>query len=286
MGRLGRSVRHGLLGINDREIQFDSRGFSRRHPRHVAHLEDVGYSFVKGYRMALDDPEASVIADLIVQEVCEENRGFAYEGAAMALALLDFLSPWQSGRFQELIDGPGSAHAYMVHIGAGWALARIRQPLMRYLRKFDPLLCWLVLDGYGFHEGYFHTHRTVEDFRQPRSIRGYACAAFDSGLGRSLWFIYCADPDDVAHCIKRFPASRHANLWAGTGLACSYAGGFELGAVERLIELAGDHRDSLAQGAAFAAKARERASIPAAHTELAVGAICNVTAEESCICLR
>ena len=56
---------------------------------------------------------------------------------------------------RSFLAGPGAAHTYMVHVGAGWALAQLRRRVDRALARLDPLLGWLAVDGYGFHQGYF-----------------------------------------------------------------------------------------------------------------------------------
>lgn len=208
-----------------------------------------------------------------------ELRGFAFEGAAMALALLDFLTPWPKNRLQVFLDGPGNAHIYMVHVGVGWALARLRRRVEPALRCLDPLLCWLAVDGYGFHEGYFHWKRYVNRQVIPDRLCGYARRAFDQGLGRSLWFVDGADVARISNTIATLPASRHADLWSGVGLACGYAGGVDRPSVEALWTAAGPHRPHVAQGVAFAAKARQRASNPSRHTELACHILCGVSAD-------
>ncbi len=62
----------------------------------------------------------------------------------MALALLDSLTPWRrSGRPSRLrafLDGPADAHVYIVHVGAGWALARLPLSPERLRARFDPVL--------------------------------------------------------------------------------------------------------------------------------------------------
>ena len=138
---------------------------------------------------------------------------------------------------------------------------------------------WLALDGYGFHEGYFHPARTIDAGIRPARLKGYAKRAFDTGVGRSLWFVAGADPEVLAQRIHRFEPSRQAELWAGSGLACCYAGGVDDDVIARLIELAGALRGALAQGAAFAAKARSRASNPTQHTRRAVEQICSCPVE-------
>jgi transposase InsO family protein len=197
----------------------------------------------------------------------------------MALYLLDLLSPWKHDRFDRFLKGPGWPHAYMVHVGAGWALAQLRRRVERALKRLDPLLGWLAVDGYGFHQGYFRWPETVELRRVPRALSGYARRVFDQGLGRSLWFVEGADVDRIAATIGRYERARHADLWSGVGLACAYAGGVDRESIERLSAMAGAHHPQLAQGVAFAAKARERAGNPAGHTHLACEVLCGMPGE-------
>jgi len=278
-----RSLRRGLFGIDPAEVTFERRGFARSHPERVARLEQVALHFVHGYHAALEEPSAERLAGPL-EDLPLELRGFAYEGAGMALALLDAVTPGRGGRLQRFLSGPGDRHRYMVQIGAGWAWARLgalRGAVARRLRGLDPVDGWLALDGYGFHEGYFHPDRTVRDGRRPRGVEGAAGRAFDAGVGRSLWFVTGADPDAVAAAVGALAPGRHADLWAGAALAASYAGGVAHAELDALAGHAAPHRGAAAQGAAFAAKARERAGNPAPHTERAVQRLCGVSAGEA-----
>ena len=67
----------------------------------------------------------------------------------------------------------------------------------------------------------------------------------------------------------------------GIGLACAYAGGVDAESVRHLRTQARDYVGHVAQGAAFAAKARSRAGNPADHTDLACRIIGGVTAKEA-----
>jgi hypothetical protein len=211
-----------------------------------------------------------------------ELRGFAFEGAAMALTLLDHLMPNNRGRFHRFLHGEGAPHSYMLHVGAGWAMARLpwlRWRVNSFISTLDPLARWLALDGYGFHQGYFYWPASVRRQEVPRGIAGYARRAFDQGLGRSLWFVEGAEAPRIAAAIAAFPPARQPDLWSGVGLACAYAGGRDQAHIELLREAAGPYLAQVAQGAAFAAKAREQAGNPAPHTELACGVLCGVSAE-------
>jgi len=168
----------------------------------------------------------------------------------------------------------------MVHVGAGWALARLRRGRFGSL-PLDPLLRWLALDGYGFHDAFFHHDRVVRSQRVPRPIRRLDPAAgrvFDQGVGRALWFVDTADPARVARSAGSFEERRRADVWSGVGLAAAYAGGLEPDGLEHLASLAGPFRSQLAQGVAFAATARLRAGNLVPHTESACSIVCGVGA--------
>ncbi len=280
---LAAAVRKLVFGISPAETTFARRGFSPTEPQRQLRLERVGETFVHGFNAALEQPAPGELGARL-DELENEWRGFAYEGAAMALALLDYLLPWKRSRWQAFLEDKGDAHAYMVHVGAGWAAARlpwVRSNLPRRLRRLDPLLRWLVVDGYGFHEGYFHPQQSIDRQAVPKRLSGYARRAFDQGLGRSVWFVEGADVQRVTKTVGRFPPERHGDLFGGIGLACTYAGGVERAEIEALQEAAGAHRDGLAQGAAFAAKARQRAGCTTDHTELACQVLCGTSAEEA-----
>jgi hypothetical protein len=272
-------LRLGFLGISPEEASFRRRNFAGAAPAPRRRLEQVGRTFVVGYRAGLAETRPDRLAD-VLGRVAQEDRGFAFEGAAMAYALLDALRPFRGSLLSRLAAGPGRAHVYMVHVGAGWALARLRRGPAA-IRRLDPLLGWLALDGAGFHEGYFHPRATVLAGRRPRGYSGYAGRAFDQGLGRSLWFVHGADPERVVGAIGRLAIHRRADLWSGVGLAATYAGGADLAGLRKLVGRADAHRHHLAQGAVFAAAARECAGNPATHSDLACRTFAGLPAREA-----
>jgi len=283
-------LRRQVLGISPAEVRFSRRGFRSGPGLARTRLEAVGGAFVAGYHAALlDDRPLNLERHLAT--VPAELRGFAFEGAAMALVLIDSLTPWNRSRFTAFLAGPGAPHLYMAHVGAGWALARLRRgprwlverlhPVPSFIDRLHPLYRWLAVDGYGFHEGYFAPARHLDGQPHPRGLPGYAARAFDQGLGRALWFAEGADAEAIGNAISRFDAHRHNDLWSGVGLAAAYAGGVEEKVLERLRALAGNHGAHLAQGAAFAAKARARAELPSPVTEIGCRIFCATSAAEA-----
>jgi enediyne biosynthesis protein E3 len=268
-------LRQFLFGISLEEATFARRRFQRCEDKAQQRLEEIGYTFIKGYHAALEDDKFEVLVPCLNKFVAE-FRGFAFEGAAMGLTLLDYLLPWKK-RLHAFLNGPGTAHTYMVHVGAGWTLARLRRQAERLLAQLDPVLCWLSIDGYGFHEGYFSWHRYIGEKVIPVQLSDYGRRVFDQGLGRSLWFINGADVARVSATIATFSPVRHGDLWSGVGLACAYAGGANRRDIEVLRAAAGSYHPQLAQGVAFAAKARQRAGNLADHTDLACEILCGLS---------
>jgi hypothetical protein len=192
----------------------------------------------------------------------------------MGLALLDILTPWRRSRFTEFLQGAGDAHAYMVNVGAGWAWARLPVNFPRAARRLDPLLGWLAFDGWGFHEGFFHWPKYIEAQPLPKKFKGCQRCVFDQGLGRSFWFVNGGNAGLIAQTISAFPPDRQSDLWSGIGLAATYAGIVSDSSLGQLRAKAGAFHPQLAQGAAFAAKARQRAGNLTDYTERATKEFC------------
>ncbi len=277
---LRRRVARLLFGIAPGETSFERRGFRWDSEAVRQRLEGVAGRFVEGYHAALEEASIDSLA-VRLGAIPAEVSGFAYEGAGMALALLDAMTPWRSRkRIDAFLGGPGDPHNYLVHVGAGWILARLPLSPERLLTGLEPVLGWLALDGYGFHEGFFHPERTVRRHEVPAKVRGYARHAFDQGIGRSLWFVEGAGPQRLHGTISSFPADRQGDVWSGTGLACAYAGGRDRAAVEELLRHAGEHAPQFAQGIAFAAEARRQAGNLAPQTALACDVVWKLDAEQ------
>src|SRR5439155_14621271 len=140
-------------------------------------------------------------------------RGFAYEGCAMGLAVADSVS-FRPRRVRDFVDGVGADHVYMAYIGVGWAMARIPRMRWRAVVPADPVLRWLALDGYGFHQAFFDTVRWVTNTWRPERYpawpgdQAYPHNAVDQGIGRALWFVNGADPNAAAACVATFAEDR------------------------------------------------------------------------------
>jgi hypothetical protein len=261
------------------EVDFGRRRFRLRPGNSRNVLESSGRSFLEGFNALIAASHDDWIDTL--ESIDPELRGFAYEGAGMACTVLDVLTFSLGRRLHALLSGCGQPYRYLVYVGAGWAYARLRLRPWWELRSTDPLLRWLAWDGFGFHQGFFHADRVVGQQRVERGLTPDQHAIRDQGLGRFLWFHECADPEGVVLRIGEFPVARQADLWSGIGLAATYAGGAEPDELERLVVLARECGAHLAQGCAFACKARCVSAVVPAHTEKAATVLAGVTAGEA-----
>lgn len=271
-----------FLKIDPREVEFDRRGFTCANPEIRDRLETIGRTFLCGYRAAMAHDDQNLLAESLDQ-IPAEQRGFAYEGAAMALALQDGIM-FRNDAFSSFAQGAGRRHIYMLHVGAGWAYARLpwtRHRIERASAKLDPVLRWLAIDGYGFHQGYFKEKTQAISDISSSHLSEHGRHVFYQGLGRSLWFIDGADVHRICRSISQLSPLYHNDAWSGVGLACAYAGGIAPAAIAELQQESGLHAAALAQGAAFAAKARQLAENPAPYTDMACSIICGMPAEQA-----
>ena len=205
----------------------------------------------------------------------------------MAVTMLDLLRCGRGRRLRALLAGPGASHPYLVLAGAGRGYAALRRRPRRPGRfpqagpGTHPALYWLTWNGYGFHRAFYDADATIGDQRAPRRLTAEQRLLFDQGVGRALWFHEGADPDGVALRIAEFLPSRHAALWSGAGLAATYTGGADVADLGRLAALAGEHRPSLAHGAALACAARTHAGAVPPHTAAAAHALTGALAGEA-----
>jgi len=249
-----------LLRQDLAEVDFGLRRFRLRGGPARARLEDSGRAFLEGFNEAVSRRPGDGLAGAL-ETIPEEFRGFSYEGAGMACALLDLLTVSGGRRLRSLLAGPGQQYPHLIHVGVGWAFARLRLRPWRALSAGDPMLRWLAWDGFGFHQGFFASDRVVGAQGVESRLAAVPSAIRDQGLGRSLWFHECADPEAVALRLREFPEARRADLWSGIGLAATYAGGATDDELHALAAAAGPFHAHLAQGSAFAAAARQRSGL-------------------------
>jgi enediyne biosynthesis protein E2 len=292
------SIRKLLTAPDLGSTSFEALGYDTKHAPARTQLEASARQFIIGYEFGIEQRDhEGLVARL--ESLQREYRGFAYEGATMALSMRDVMNPLTGKKRTETFlagpgydDGPGSRHIFMAYIGLGFALARLPGPmwkraLPRQSKLPDhPSLRGLILDGYGFHQAFFHHKKWVDGQYAPPRYRWpgphtVTQRVVDQGVGRAMWFVYGGDVERLLEAIERFGPERRADLMSGAGLAATYAGGVEEEALDLLWAKAGQYRPDVAQGAVFALRARDVADLVTPGNEAAAQRFCGLTAAEA-----
>jgi hypothetical protein len=287
------SLRRLLLTPSFRAISFTERGFPVQPGEATTRLEAIPQAVICGFEWGIEVRRQWEL-ERRLELVDAEMRGFAYEGAAMACTVRDAMAGGRGHRTRELLRGPGVPHTFLTYIGIGFAMARLPRALWRKVvpdltgTPYYPTMSWLAVDGYGFDRAYFDMTRWVTRQERPAPYpwagrADYFPRAVDQGIGRALWFIHGGRPLDVAASVGAFATARQADLWSGVGLAATFAGGCDVEGFTALCQKAGEHRPHLAQGAVFAAKARDFSGFVPPHTDVAVHAITGLSTVDAAI---
>jgi enediyne biosynthesis protein E3 len=271
-----------LFSLSPAAASFDLRRFHAGDTAARARLERIGEMFIAGFNHALRRNDPSEMRDNL-QTFQPDLRGFAAEGAAMGYAVADAVM-LGGDRLRTWVDSTAADFTYLTHVGAGWALARVPWRRRAILGCLDPVHHWLAYDGLGFHDAYFSSRRIASGWRRIRA--GYAAQSYDQGVGRAIWFLAGGSVERAIELISHLEPARRPDLWAGLGLALTYAGGAGPGGLRLAAESAGSARPCLAQGAAFAAEARARANHVPPHTGEAVQLLAGVDFGEAVRAVR
>jgi enediyne biosynthesis protein E3 len=245
-----------------------------------ARIRTIIKSFSDGFRIAMDAENPEEIASRLHRSE-KDFQGFAFEGAAAGLTLLDCVSPVSFPRLTTFIHGEGKDFRYLLYVGAGWIYALRSRWREKFLLMRDPVLSWLMIDGVGFLHGFFRVSSCLDRGNYPNWLKGYARRVFDQGLGRSLWFVETMDSARIAARIESFDPQRQPDLWSGLGLAAVYAGEVDRSTLNRLRQSAKEYWKHLAQGAAFGAKARSVGRNLTEYQEVACLELCDCSAVEA-----
>lgn len=275
-----------VLSLPHKEASFSRRGFPSMGSPSREHLETIIHAFIDGYNLAVVEPDPGELARRLNSTIAPEYVGFAYEGTGLYFAVMDLMIPG-SARLEAWTHSAGEPYDYIAMVGAGFAISRIPLALGRlesYQKRLDELTAFCLADGYGFHEGYFQW-KSFLDGRKPAppSLTLQNRRLYDSGVARAMWWVYGADPVAIAAAISRFDEDRQPEMWAGLGVALSYAsaGPAVPNPSAKLMELAGPYRYDLLSGIPFAAHMRWKGRNPAPWTEQACEDLLRMSVKET-----
>jgi len=190
-----------------------------------------------------------------------EFRSIAYESASMCIAIDDYEKYNELKFWFSFLNQNQEKHATQIHIGLGWALAQKEINPEPLLKKFEPMMRYRVLDGYGYYEGIFRRRKSILNQQKPDFIDKTAASAYDQGLGRSIWYLNNGDITLAKNMIQKFPAERHADFWRGLGIAITYVGGCDEKYLQEIFTAAENYQPNLAAGAMMGFVSRHYAGL-------------------------
>ena len=279
-------IKRLALGLSFEEASFARQQFPGLGSASQEHLETILRAFVDGFNLALVEPDAKALVRRLTDSIAPEYVGFAFEGTGLYFAIMDLMIPG-SARLEAYTHSAGQPHDYIAMVGAGFAIARLPFALRRlqpYQNRLDELTAFCLADGYGFHEGFFKW-KTFLDGRMPApaSLNLQNRRLYDSGVARAMWWVYGANPAAIAAAISRFDEDRRPEMWAGLGVALSYAsaGPAVANPLEEFLELSGPYRYDLLSGLPFAAHMRWKGGNPAVWTERACAQLLGLSVVET-----
>ena len=191
-------------------------------------------AFSHGFQEALRTPPDAL--PQLLRDEPFQTRGFALEGAAMAATLLDEFNRASGGMLKALLTDRSAAELILCAIGVGWASARLGRNAAWSPPEIHSQYINAVADGYGFHQGFFHSHRF--ESRGFPTEKGEVSKPYDVGLGRALWFVHLGRVEPIARIIDGMLPDRRMQLWRGVGAACAFTGNNEYAAAKLVVAAA------------------------------------------------
>ncbi|MBL4604124.1 MAG: DUF1702 family protein [Flavobacteriaceae bacterium] len=189
----------------DRKKPIEGLGLARR-------------SFIEGYQRALKTEKKDISS--LFQGANPNAIGFMFEGAGMALTMLDEMNNSEEKYLPILFSGRPESELKLCAIGVGWASARLSKPVGWKPSGISDQWLPAITNGYGFHQGFFNSeaYESNSFFDVDEEHR----ENFDIGLGRALWFIHEGEIEPIAEFMTNLKPSRQCYLWTGIGIACVF----------------------------------------------------------------
>ena len=216
MNEYSKRLRYRLEGLLMEDLDSKVLGKSNIVGERISNARK---SFVTGYQKALKASKKEL--PTLLNDMTGNSRGFALEGAAMAVTMMDELDKANQDLLATLLSKRQESERMLCAIGIGWASARIRYPIQWFPASiFSKQEIQSIIDGYGFHQGFFGKYK-------PKASADLKYTAFEheaylNGIGRSIWFTQNGIIENIKEIIVKYPTCDKKALWSGVGTACAF----------------------------------------------------------------
>ncbi|MBL4653347.1 MAG: DUF1702 family protein [Flavobacteriales bacterium] len=214
---------------------------------------------------------------LRLEETNSEFISLAYEAASYKIAVGCING--QFFRWSDFLNNYAEKHSVQVHIGLGWAVARVGGTLSEISNFIEERNIRYVADGCGFFYGTFKKGIALDKKEQHSTIGEYG-SFFDEGLGRSLWYSTEGNLPEISNIISSFSENRQPDIWRGIGIAFTYAGGFDEETIDSLKRYSDKFIDQVETGVSSVVKTRLTAGTVSEYTKLVYRELCDSSVEK------
>lgn len=227
--------------------------------------------------------ETPLVVELLLSAIDPDLRPFAAEAVGMGYFSRHVATDGQESLFKAYLGGPGSRFGGLPYTGIGMSAQKLGVPVTDALDAVSGFFRWHVLDGYAFWAGRWSWDRFGATRAPCADIEPYLYPAYDRGLGRSAWFNFGADPRQAADWADGFDGERRQFIWAGIGVASTFAGGCEMADLSALSVRAKETNMSpwLAAGAIHGVATRRWCGCDSAYNRRAVEVLAGRSVEEA-----
>jgi len=115
--------------------------------------------------------------------------------------------------------------AKQTHIGLGWAFGELGLNPIDYFEEINDKWKSKEWNGYGYFTGTLKRRSVLRALSFSETIPKEFLSDFIQGFGRSLWYSYKGNLEQITKAISAFDPKHQDDLWNGLGVAIAFVGG-------------------------------------------------------------
>lgn len=183
-----------------------------------------------------------------------------YEAYSAKLAIKELSFDGRLTEWQTFQQKHRENHLSQLFVGLGWAVANTGVSIDGLAHSLTKYELERVADGIGYYHGLFKKRESIRQQLIPENILSHKLTcSYLQGLGRSLFYSSCGNPDRCQQAIQLFPVNLQADLWRGVGVATGYVGGISLQGANDFLLTSGPYSNNFKCGLLLAFDGKTKA---------------------------
>jgi len=215
---------------------------------------------------------------LKIDEFDAEFKSVGYEALSMFLAKECLVN--QNGNlieWQNFFSDYAEFYESQLLTGFGWAIAATNNNPTNIINtlSFTSFQKAKIFDGFGYYFGLFRSRLTIRSTALPEILSNIKPFAFDSGIGRAIYYLAKGNHEMINKFLSPFKAERLSEIWMGIGTACIFVGGFDETELKAIAETSGNHKQDFLIGGLLSLKSRTTANTETKYTIIFISTFFN-----------